>query len=587
MNTNIDYELCCSYLTQAFMFINEYQWMANSYVAEFFTQDLWNELPQSWRDCLDRISLDELANNVLSKKKTVFYRSVWPLSLLSYVAACHALSLNHHQKINNKNLSELPEIFHKHIKPKKRHELSLLPQIINNVCKETYSTTVVDVGSGLGHLSRILAYQYGYNVTAIEMTGHRLPVAEKYDKEIEDDLKRRNMISINVGSVCHVEKCIDPDISAIAFSSLLFNCKSQLNETSVCEINGSVVSDSCILNNSVSYFKKTVNVEHCVLIGLHTCGDLASTMMKVFKSTQSIKGLVSVSCCYMRMSLKEDFIHKNFFKPKVGFSITTVDQLLCRTDSFCISCNSFKKMMAENDSYEYLEKGVFNFSKMESEENILKPGSTLCSINLYRLFSVFTSKSLVSLLKILLSKEYLKTCITNESKKFGFPMSSFLQSIPCQPITYKSLEVACHFIDDYSEKLLCNSPNLKLHCFRAVMEVFIRHVDPKLVLTSARCKKIKGASSMSFHEYAKKVFDNLNISFNPVLLKEINHEELLSQTKRVIIYYSLVLLLGPVIESVVLLDKYAFLKELGVNVSLTPLFNPKISPRNFVLVATR
>ncbi|XP_047140547.1 methyltransferase-like protein 25B isoform X4 [Hydra vulgaris] len=545
MNTHIDYELCCSYLTQAFIFINEYQWMANSYVAEFFTQDLWNKLPQSWRNCLDRISLDELANNVLLNKKTVIYRSVWPLSLLSYIAACHALSLNHHQKIINKNLCELPEIFHKHIKPKKRHELSLLPQVINNVCKETNSTTVVDVGSGLGHLSRILAYQYGYNVTAIEMTGHRLPVAEKYDN------------------------------------------KSQINETSAREINGFVVSDSCILNNSVSFFKKTENVEHCVLIGLHTCGDLASTMMKVFKSTQSIKGLVSVSCCYMRMSLKEDFINKNFSKQKVGFSITTVDQLLCRTDSFCRSCNSFKKMMAGNALCEYLEKGVFDFSKMESEENILNPGSTLCYINLCRLFSVFTSKSLVSLLKILLSKKYLKTCITDESKKYGFPMSSFLKSIPCQPITYKSLEVACHFIDDYAEKLLCNSPNLKLHCFRAVMEVFIRHVDPKLVLTSARCKKIKGASSMSFHEYAKKVFDNLNISFNSVLLKEINHEELLSQTKRVIIYYSLVLLLGPVIESVVLLDKYAFLKELGVNVSLTPLFNPKISPRNFVLVATR
>ncbi|XP_012556070.1 methyltransferase-like protein 25B isoform X2 [Hydra vulgaris] len=587
MNTHIDYELCCSYLTQAFIFINEYQWMANSYVAEFFTQDLWNKLPQSWRNCLDRISLDELANNVLLNKKTVIYRSVWPLSLLSYIAACHALSLNHHQKIINKNLCELPEIFHKHIKPKKRHELSLLPQVINNVCKETNSTTVVDVGSGLGHLSRILAYQYGYNVTAIEMTGHRLPVAEKYDKEIEDDLKRKNKISSNVGSVCHVEKCIDPDISAIAFSSLLFNSKSQINETSAREINGFVVSDSCILNNSVSFFKKTENVEHCVLIGLHTCGDLASTMMKVFKSTQSIKGLVSVSCCYMRMSLKEDFINKNFSKQKVGFSITTVDQLLCRTDSFCRSCNSFKKMMAGNALCEYLEKGVFDFSKMESEENILNPGSTLCYINLCRLFSVFTSKSLVSLLKILLSKKYLKTCITDESKKYGFPMSSFLKSIPCQPITYKSLEVACHFIDDYAEKLLCNSPNLKLHCFRAVMEVFIRHVDPKLVLTSARCKKIKGASSMSFHEYAKKVFDNLNISFNSVLLKEINHEELLSQTKRVIIYYSLVLLLGPVIESVVLLDKYAFLKELGVNVSLTPLFNPKISPRNFVLVATR
>lgn len=41
-----------------------------------------------------------------------------------------------------------------------------------------------DVGSGLGHLSRMLAYKYGLNVVAVEMAGQRLPVAEKFDKYV-------------------------------------------------------------------------------------------------------------------------------------------------------------------------------------------------------------------------------------------------------------------------------------------------------------------------------------------------------------------------------------------------------------------
>ena len=52
--------------------------------------------------------------------------------------------------------------------------------------------------------------------------------------------------------------------------------------------------------------------------------------------------------------------------------------------------------------------------------------------------------------------------------------------------------ICYHYLDE--------SPNLKLHCYRAVMEVFIRRVDPALVLAPIRCKKIKNAAAMSFEE---------------------------------------------------------------------------------------
>jgi len=459
-----------TYMTSAFKFMKQYEWMANSYVAEFFIQDFWNKFPLSWRVCFESLSLEEVANLILVNNKEKVYQNVWPLSLLSFISTCHALSLDRTQitfdEESSNLMTQFPKLFTKHIKPKKRHELSILPNIINKVCKQSNSNNVVDIGSGLGHLSRMLAFQYKLNVTAIEMAGQRLPIAEQFDKELEKELRIKNRQAdvLNYGCVKHIAKMVDPDITNSEFISLIKN------------------NDKISENNN----------ENSVLVGLHTCGDLASTMVRVFKNTPSVMGLVSVSCCYMRMSLDN-----------------------------------------KNDT-EYAE--IDNNTKNET---------------------------------------------------FGFPMSRFVQSIPYQPLKYKSFEVACHFVDDYVRKLQTNSPNLKLHCYRAVMEVFIRHVDPALALSAIRCKKIKNAGQLSFIEYAHKVFERLQLKLDENMLNEIHHERLLEQWKNVAIFHSLVHLLGPVIESIALIDKWIFLLESKLNVSLLPVFDPTVSPRNFILVAVK
>ena len=271
-----NYRKLSIYLTEAFLFMNQFEWISNSYVAEFFTQDLWKKLPISWRKCFENVPLEEVACNVLKYPENKTYNSVWPLSLLSFVATCHALALNREQtKLYQKDPPhQLPNIFKKHIKPKKQHELSLLPQLVHKICRTTGTKNIIDVGSGLGHLARFLAYKYGYNVTAVEMTSQRLPVAEKYDKEMEMELKRLGESNggIHFGKVTHVARKIDADITSNEFCSLINSCEKDAQ---------------------------------CVLIGLHTCGDLASTMLKVFRTTPTICGVVSVSCCYFRMTLKE------------------------------------------------------------------------------------------------------------------------------------------------------------------------------------------------------------------------------------------------------------------------------------------
>lgn len=59
-------------------------------------------------------------------------------------------------------------LFWKNVKLKKRHEIMEMAKLCYNTAKRSNCFYIVDVGSGLGHLSRILAYGYKFNVLSIE-----------------------------------------------------------------------------------------------------------------------------------------------------------------------------------------------------------------------------------------------------------------------------------------------------------------------------------------------------------------------------------------------------------------------------------
>ena len=55
----------------------------------------------------------------------------------------------------------------------------------------------------------------------------------------------------------------------------------------------------------------------------------------------------------------------------------------------------------------------------------------------------------------------------------------------------------------------------------------------------------------------------------------------------VVTFYSMRLLLAPVIETAILLDRMLFVYEQGYTPALVPIFDPELSPRNHVLVAVK
>ena len=48
--------------------------------------------------------------------------------------------------------------------------------------------------------------------------------------------------------------------------------------------------------------KTIVEADSFVIIGLHTCGDLASTLIRTFVNCPEVRGIVIVGCCYMKLT---------------------------------------------------------------------------------------------------------------------------------------------------------------------------------------------------------------------------------------------------------------------------------------------
>lgn len=82
--------------------------------------------------------------------------------------------------------------------------------------------------------------------------------------------------------------------------------------------------------------------------------------------------------------------------------------------------------------------------------------------------------------------------------QFGYPMSSWVEGLPGHQLSYKAREGACHAVEDYVRRLREDSELLRTHCYRAMLEVFIREARPDLC--RAGIQTIKKAHVLAFAE---------------------------------------------------------------------------------------
>ncbi|XP_074540339.1 methyltransferase-like protein 25B [Halichoeres trimaculatus] len=528
-------------------FLSQYSHLSDSFIIEFFTEDLWHTLPVSWQQVLQDLTYPQIADLLLdaANGEERRYPSVWPLSLLAFRATAHALAFPRECRPsrgraagsekpeefseNQSQSSLLGHIFRKHVKPKKQHEIRKLGTLVKQLCEQTDCRRVVDVGSGQGHLTRFLSFGLRLSVTAIEADHTLVSMASKFDGELlwalEKDVQKKNFsapVPVSHFSPHHVAGWVNPKASWEVFIQQLNTaehvrgdpqtpsgpCKKRLRgsergvQTSPCGGSGDSESEtapsedsccSCVQQDDVS---DLVGCPDFVLTGLHACGDLSATLLRHFVNCPHVRGITSVACCYMKITTKE---------------------------------------------------------------NPAPPGL------------VERPASLAS------GRE-------SPPSEFGYPMSSWVRGLPGHQLSYKAREGACHAVEDYVRRLREGSELLRTHCYRAMLETLIRDTRPDL--RRAGIQTIKKAHLLPFTEYARLGLPRVGLP--PGLpLDPDRVEAMLKQQGRVVVYFSLSLLLAPVVETLVLLDRMIYLQENGVDSHLVPLFDPNFSPRNFVLVALK
>lgn len=152
-------------------------------------------MPKSWLNVFNHIKPEDLSvllqkNNKASGNPSV----VWPLSVLAVQVLLQKLVIKRDCKnltwsiensgtdtndvpINNKSVKTGPcyhntklkiALTNKRIKQKKRHEIDRMGQLTAQVADELNVKHIIDFGSGLGHLARLLTYGYNLKVCCLE-----------------------------------------------------------------------------------------------------------------------------------------------------------------------------------------------------------------------------------------------------------------------------------------------------------------------------------------------------------------------------------------------------------------------------------
>lgn len=243
--------------------VDKYKWLLDLYVLDFFVDGHWEQIRDTWKSFLKDIKPEDLAFliDVQDEEKDYKIDKVWPLELLALKASVKAYSLPRQPwtkadvckaffKEDDVNSSwkteypnELKHVFRKHIKPKKQHEITTMSDLAS-MFKETKNR--VDVGSGLGHLSRLLAFGYDLDITCLEAQGQFGNKALQFDQ----DLVQAGKLDQDQ-SPKHVTLNLSPDLDS-------------------------------------SVFDETIHYDHFGMVGLHTCGDLGPTLVRLFAQSSKV-----------------------------------------------------------------------------------------------------------------------------------------------------------------------------------------------------------------------------------------------------------------------------------------------------------
>ncbi|XP_059615954.1 methyltransferase-like protein 25B [Phlebotomus argentipes] len=252
-----------SKLEEIVAFLAEYQWIYKNSNTKFVKAGVLDDFPPNWFKSLMNLSHNELNNipfgmipDTLDEELKEFLMRISRLSI----------------KVSSKEFPKSSKTM-RGVNPKKFQEISNLSRQIHDICREKNIQYLVDLGSGLGYLCQMLYEKFNYRILGIECDEERVKTAEE---------RQEKFFPTSKGSVKFV--------SHFVTSSSWDFISQELNK-----VFGIDVKDTSV-----------------AVVGLHACGDLTVTALKLFQGTEVIRAAIVMPCCYHKMAIDSQGRPVNF-----------------------------------------------------------------------------------------------------------------------------------------------------------------------------------------------------------------------------------------------------------------------------------
>ncbi|KAJ1969281.1 hypothetical protein IWQ62_000719 [Dispira parvispora] len=168
-----------------------------------------------------------------------------------------------------------------------------------------------------------------------------------------------------------------------------------------------------------------------------------------------------------------------------------------------------------------------------------------------------------------------------------FPISEYLSKKSAR-LSVNALKLACQSPARWANDTQTSIGNFERNFYRALIHYMmvdqglVKRDDPFPVLG-----RLPKSAFRDFQTYCQRAFQRLGMSPLDSDLVQEYYDRFRPRAIQMAIVWTLKALLSPCIESFIVLDRCLYLVEQGCHVSLVPLVDVTISPRNLTIVATK
>nr|XP_039249572.1 LOW QUALITY PROTEIN: methyltransferase-like protein 25 [Styela clava] len=192
---------------------------------------------------------------------------------------------------------------------KKSHEVEEMSHLVQKTCQKLGIKDVLDMGSGKGYLGTHLSLKYDLNVVGVDCSEansvNASSRAGKFLKYWNAHLKNKSDKQFETRDMKY------QPVTALVHADS--------------DINFLFVNDNEENSNSILH-------KQLMLTGLHICGDLSSTALRMFVSKKQIKAACLLGCCYHHLTSKSTGKEYGFpmskYLQKMDFSLGRNSKML-------------------------------------------------------------------------------------------------------------------------------------------------------------------------------------------------------------------------------------------------------------------